>query len=72
MLCGGKEGFGKALSAGQSTAPALDGLYDADDLFVYVPQELPTAAMAIDACSEQQRRTAGLRAAKAAGEKAAG
>jgi hypothetical protein len=34
MLCGGIADFGKTLFAEQSTAPALDGLHDADDLFV--------------------------------------
>jgi hypothetical protein len=39
VLCGGNAGYGKALSVARSTAPAVAGLYDADKLFVYVPQK---------------------------------
>src|ERR1700694_5430560 len=38
MLCGREARYGKARFAARSTAPAFGGLYDADELFVQVPQ----------------------------------
>src|ERR1700730_12332836 len=39
VLCGGDARYGKVLSAARSTAPSVGGLYDAEALFVQVPQE---------------------------------